>query len=153
MSAADGALQQLLRGRGLKLPPQRYVVLSYSSGTPGHCSATQILEQVQHEYPFMTASTVYRTLTMLREAGLVTETDMGTGEAQHEWVAGTPHHHLVCRRCGHTEQVAHQELDDVARQLARNHRFQADLSHLALFGICVACAAAKAAPAPFDRAS
>ena len=51
-----------------------------------HLSAAQILEQVRESYPYVDVSTVYRTLTVLKQMRLVSETDMGGGEYIYEWI-------------------------------------------------------------------
>lgn len=129
----------ILRQSGHKLTPQRLMVVSALQRAKGHMSAAQILEQVQQVYPYVDISTVYRTVAVLKELRLVTETDMGGGELAYEWVTDQPHHHLICHRCAGIQQLGHSALEALSQQLLEGYGFQADMHHFAIFGICRDC--------------
>ena len=76
----EDTTMQLLKESGHRLTPQRLMVLSAIRGAKDHVTATEILEQVKETYPYIDMSTVYRTLGVLREMRLVSETDLGDGE-------------------------------------------------------------------------
>ena len=91
---------QVLREAGQKTTPQRLMILSALRHADGHLTANDIFEQVRMEYPYVDISTVYRTLSVLTELRLVSDTDMGTGDTTYEWVREQRrHHHLICRGC------------------------------------------------------
>jgi len=138
MSCEDEAVA-ILRDSGHKLTPQRLMVVSALRHAEGHVTAAQVLEQVQRSYPYVDVSTVYRTMSVLKELHLVTETDMGSGELAYEWAAGEPHHHLICRGCGAVQQLDHVALDRLTETIEREHRFRADIAHIAIFGLCASC--------------
>jgi Fur family ferric uptake transcriptional regulator len=106
----------------------------------GHLTASQILEEVRHSYPYVDASTVYRTLASARELKLVNETNMGSDDNQFEWTGKERHHHLICRSCGEVTSLDNSYLDGLASTLLEDQRFQADLDHFAIFGVCKGCA-------------
>lgn len=133
----------LLRGAGQKVTPQRLMVLTALRERTGHATAAEIFAQVRETYPYVDISTVYRTLASLKELKLVTETDMGTGDLRYEWVGETPHHHLICQRCGHVDELDHRFLVDLGESIRQSHGFDANLDHFAIFGRCRACAAAE----------
>lgn len=128
-----------LRGAGQKVTPQRMLILSTVRHASDHLSASQILEDVRRSYPYIDASTVYRTLAAAKELRLVTETDMGSGDNQFEWIGKERHHHLICRSCGEVTSLDNSYLDGLASALLEQHRFQADLDHFAIFGLCRNC--------------
>jgi Fur family ferric uptake transcriptional regulator len=134
---ADAAA--ILRASGHKLTPQRLMVVTALRHAEGHRTAAKVLEEVQRAYPYVDISTVYRTMSVLKDLHLVTETDMGAGELAYEWSAGDPHHHLICRSCGAVQQLDHQALDRLAQSLAGDFGFRADIEHIAIFGICKSC--------------
>jgi Fur family transcriptional regulator, ferric uptake regulator len=138
MSCEEDAVA-ILRESGHKLTPQRLLVVSALRHAAGHVTAAQVLEQVQRSYPYVDVSTVYRTMSVLKELHLVTETDMGSGELAYEWAAGEPHHHLICRSCGAVQQLDHIALDHLTQTIEREHRFRADIAHIAIFGLCSDC--------------
>jgi Fur family ferric uptake transcriptional regulator len=142
--SCEGEAVAILRRSGHKLTPQRLMVVSALRHAAGHQTAAQILEQVQRAYPYVDISTVYRTMAVLKELRLVTETDMGGGELAYEWATDEPHHHLICHRCGAVQQVDHAVLDRLAERLVSDYGFHADMQHFAIFGACNACSAVEA---------
>ncbi len=129
-----------LKDAGQKVTPQRMLILSSVRHAGGHLTASQILEEVRHSYPYVDASTVYRTLASARELKLVNETNMGSDDNQFEWIGKERHHHLICRSCGEVTSLDNSYLDGLASTLLEDHRFQADLDHFAIFGVCKGCA-------------
>src|SRR5437867_7055035 len=125
-----------LRDAGQKVTPQRMMILSTVRHASQHVTASGILEDVRRSYPYVDASTVYRTLASARELGLVSETNMGSGDHEFEWVGSERHHHLICRSCGGTSSLDNSYLDGLATALHADLGFRADLGHFAIFGIC-----------------
>lgn len=131
---------QVLRESGHKATPQRLMILSALRHADGHLSAGEIYEQVQREYPYVDISTVYRTLTVLKELRLVSETDMGLGDAVYEWARQRArHHHLICRTCGAVASLDHKYLEDLGTEIMAESGFRPDIDHFAIFGVCAAC--------------
>ena len=89
-----------LQASGLRLTPQRLLIIETLQGTDEHISAEEICTHVRESYPYVNISTVYRTLDTLRELGLVTSADLGDGSVRYHWADKGRHHHLVCQRCG-----------------------------------------------------
>ena len=90
-------------------------------------------------YPYVDISTVYRTLTVLKDLRLISETHMGSGDATFEWVANERHHHLICRKCNGVTLLDHQYLASLGTEISEKLGFRADLDHFAIFGLCVDC--------------
>ena len=130
-----------LKDAGQKVTPQRMIILSSVRHAGGHLTASQILEEVRHSYPYVDASTVYRTLASARVLKLVNETNMGSDDNQFEWIGKERHHHLICRSCGEVTSLDNSYLDGLASTLLEDHSFQADLDHFAIFGVCNNCRA------------
>ncbi len=130
----------LLRESGHKVTPQRMLILSALRHGEHRTTAGAILEEVRRTYPFVDASTVYRTLAVARELGLVAEVNVPGGEIEFEWV-GMRHFHLVCRTCGGDRIIQGSQLDELSAALSQQYDFDADLAHLAIGGRCRRCAA------------
>ena len=128
-----------LRGAGQKVTPQRMLILSSVRHTDGHITASQILDEVRRTYPYIDASTVYRTLASAKELRLVSEANLGSGDTLFEWVGVNKHHHLICRACGSVRSLDPDYLDVVATAVIADTGFEADLDHFAIFGICRDC--------------
>ena len=130
---------QTLREQGYRLTPQRLLILSTIHTSDRHISAEEIYDQVCARYPNVNISTVYRTLELLKDLGLVTETDLGGGSFRYHSVEKGHHHHLVCRKCGRILELDEAVLKPVEGSILRRYGFRADLSHLAVFGKCARC--------------
>lgn len=128
-----------LRRHGLRLTPQRTMILAAVESQEGHFSAEDVYSQVRARYPGLHISTVYRTLDLLERQGLVTRTDLGEGQVQYHWAEKGHHHHLVCRRCGAICDLDEAVVDAFQQGLAQQYGFKAHLSHLAIFGDCARC--------------
>lgn len=115
------------------------MILSAIENSDDHISAEEIHAQVVAEYPHVNISTVYRTLELLTRLGLATETDLGEGRVRYHPVEKGQHHHLVCRDCGAIIDLDQSLLTPLKDALFREHRFIADLRHLAILGRCVNC--------------
>lgn len=130
---------EMLRKRGYRLTPQRYMILNVIQEADEHLSIDQILERVQQHNPQVSLSTIYRTLELLRELGLVRENRL-PGELPHYEVAdGQAHHHLVCRRCRAIIHLDETLLGNLPAQLAEQQRFHDITLDLVATGYCDAC--------------
>lgn len=137
--SCEGKTIQALKESGHRLTPQRLMILSALRHSHGHLTAAEILEQVKESYPYIDVSTVYRTLAVLKEMRLVSETDMGGGEYRYEWVDKVRHHHLICRGCDSVTLLDHRYLENLSTEIFDDLGFQADIDHFAIFGLCREC--------------
>jgi Fur family ferric uptake transcriptional regulator len=128
-----------LSQKGYRMTPQRLMILEAIEGASGHISAEEIYQDIRKRYPGLNISTVYRTLELLKETGLVTETDMGDGRVRFHSLGHEHHHHLVCSKCGKVIDLDEETLSPLTRSLSEKYGFHADLHHLAIFGRCKGC--------------
>jgi len=135
----SGDIVKKLTERGYRLTPQRLMIISAIEHSDGHISAEEIYAQVMAKYPHVNISTVYRTLELLKQLGLVTDTDFGEGRVRYHPVGKGHHHHLVCQECGATVDLDETALTPLKDVLLREYGFSADLRHLAIFGRCGKC--------------
>jgi Fur family ferric uptake transcriptional regulator len=84
-------------------------------------------------------STVYRTLELLEELGLVNHAHLGHGAPTYHAASERAHVHLVCARCDRVEEVPAEVLSEVAERLRLERGFQVDVHHVALSGLCRSC--------------
>ncbi|SEG85953.1 nickel uptake regulator, Fur family [Thermomonospora echinospora] len=130
--------QEELRAHGYRVTPQRQLVLeavtSLEHGTP-----EEICTEVQRTARGVNISTVYRTLELLEELGLVKHTHLGHGPPTYHLAAEAEHVHLVCRECGAVNDVTPRVADGLVEVLARDHGFQTDVHHLTVYGRCRDC--------------
>jgi Fur family ferric uptake transcriptional regulator len=134
-----GEIVKRLSEKGYRMTPQRLMIVSAIEDSDGHISAEEIYTQVAAKYPHVNISTVYRTLELLKQLGLVTETDFGEGRVRYHPAGKGHHHHLVCTGCGAVIDLDESSLSSLKRMLLREYKFRADLRHLAIFGRCDRC--------------
>lgn len=129
----------VLRELGYRLTPQRLMILEAVEGADSHISAEEIYSQVCAKYPHMNISTVYRTLELLKEAGLATESDLGDGRVRYHTTAKGRHHHLVCQKCGAIIDMEASVTAQLWAEILQKYDFQVNMKHLVFFGICSKC--------------
>ena len=130
-------LADRLRRVGQRVTPQRLVILS--ALRPGeHLSADEVFARVEPLLPGVNRSTVYRTLELFRDLGLVSMTDLGSGARQFELLDDL-HHHLICHRCGAILELDDALVDPLRDGIRARYGFAPAIDHLAIFGFCAAC--------------
>ncbi len=132
-------LSDILRERGYRLTPQRMIVLEAIEGADYHISAEEIHTKAHAKYPHINISTVYRTLELLKELGLVAETDLGGGRLIYHPVGKAHHHHLVCRKCGKVQDIDESVFERLRDEIGQKYGFDAEFEHMAIFGTCRSC--------------
>ncbi len=132
---------EMLRSRGLRMTPQRRAIVAEVMRVQGHISPTSIARKVQGEMPGVNASTVYRTLTLLEEVGVLQHSHLETGAEYHR-TEEAEHVHLTCGNCGRDDPLSLKEAQRLQDLIRRHHGFVADLTHFAITGRCADCAAA-----------
>ncbi|HUR15243.1 MAG TPA: transcriptional repressor [Mycobacteriales bacterium] len=130
--------QERLRARGYRLTPQRQLVLE-AVGALGHATPEELVTEVRRTATAVNISTVYRTLELLEELGLVQHTHLGHGAPTYSVAGDDDHVHLVCRLCGAVEEAQRALVGDVVARLRTELGFSVDVGHFALFGTCRAC--------------
>src|SRR6202049_1950590 len=130
---------EMLRKRGYRLTPQRHMILSVIQEADEHLSIEQITDRVQILNPYVSLSTIYRTLELLRELGLVRENHMPGEQPRYEAAEGQAHHHLVCRRCHATIHLDAALLGNLNEQLQEQYHFHNLTLDLVAAGYCDAC--------------
>jgi Fur family transcriptional regulator, ferric uptake regulator len=143
-SKADGpvpatALRRTLHERGLRMTPQRQLVLD-AVRELGHATPEQVCAQVQRAAPAVNITTVYRTLDLLERLGLVRHTHLGHGAPNYS-AHEHEHVHLVCHDCGMVTEVPTGLMAGLAGRLAGEVGFELDVAHVALSGLCRTCRA------------
>lgn len=130
-----------LRARGLRWTPQRRLLLSVLAQSRGHVTASELIERCRAADPQTIPSTVYRTLDVLEELGLVRHGHGAGGREEFHVLPRTEHGHLHCRVCDRTWEIESAEAAALTSRLAAGRGFLADLSHLTVVGTCRECAA------------
>lgn len=140
-------VRRRLRARGLRWTPQRGVLLEVLSELDGHVTGAELVERTRRIDPSATPSTVYRTLDVLEEIGLVSHSHGREGRQEFHVNPADDHGHLVCAGCGRSWELAADEVQPLAEALSRRRGFEVAVDHLTVEGRCAACLAGDVAPA------
>jgi len=142
-----------LKGGGYKVTVGREAILDILSHADEHLSAEDIYMKIHSVYPAIGLTSIYRTLDILVNLGMVHKFDFGHGRARYELVEGPKrkphHHHLVCTDCGRVidytdfieEEVA--LLKKTEESLSRKYRFRIDDHIIQFYGVCHICTQQK----------
>jgi Fur family ferric uptake transcriptional regulator len=130
--------RERLRQRGYRLTPQRELILG-AVDRLGHATPDEVLAEVRTHSTAVNASTVYRTLEVLEELGLVRHAHLSDRAPTYHSVTDHEHFHLVCRNCHRVISVDPDVLAPVTDRLLADHGFTVDVGHLTVFGQCGEC--------------
>jgi Fur family ferric uptake transcriptional regulator len=128
-----------LRSRGLRWTPQRRLLIEVLSGIDGHVTGADLVERCRMLDPETIPSTVYRTLDVLEEMGLVRHGHGADGREEYHVLPTVEHGHLYCGECGAVEEISAGEVASVAELFRSSHAFAVDGSHITIVGRCGAC--------------
>lgn len=130
--------QEELRAKGYRVTPQRQLVLEAVTNLE-HGTPEEICAEVQRTARGVNISTVYRTLELLEELGLVKHAHLGHGPPNYHLAAEAEHIHLVCRGCHNVQDVDPRAASGLADVLERDFGFETDVHHLTVYGKCKDC--------------
>jgi Fur family ferric uptake transcriptional regulator len=137
VDATADDLAERLRSRGLRVTSQREQVLAAVRGL-GHATPEQISDAISG----VDLTTVYRTLELLEEIGIVRHAHLGHGAPSYR-PAEDDHIHVVCHACGSVVDAEPSLIDGLAADLLAGDGFELDRSHFTVFGRCHGCASGQ----------
>jgi Fur family ferric uptake transcriptional regulator len=128
-----------LRSRGMRWTPQRRNLIEVLKEQNGHVTATEIIARCREIDPATTPSTVYRTLDLLEEMGLVRHGHGAGGREDYHILPEQVHGHLYCLGCEGTWEIGPEEGAAIVKALSSIVGFDVDLSHVTISGWCEHC--------------
>jgi Fe2+ or Zn2+ uptake regulation protein len=132
-------LREQCAGRGLRLTPQRDMLLRVLSEMTGHPTADDLVQKVRAVLPSVSHATVYRNLQELVRAGLLGMLERAGGAVQFE-INPDDHHHFVCRKCARVWDVYLADVGfRVDRRKSHLKGFKIDHGEVQLHGLCAHC--------------
>ena len=136
-------LFEKLQEKEYKITPQRRIILqTFIQNAERHLSADDVFNLVKREHPEVGLATVYRTLDLFANVGILQKLDFGDGRSRYEFTEENElhhHHHLICVRCGRVQEVEDDLLESLEAMIARKKRFQIIDHDVKFFGYCEEC--------------
>lgn len=133
---AHGLYSDFLKKNRMFFTKERTRLLDFILGQEGHFSADELLFAMQKADLKVSRATLYRSLSQMVEAGILSESDFGHGHTHYEISLGTkPHVHLICTDTGDVREVYSQKLEDALNELARKEGFSIKRYKIQVFGV------------------
>lgn len=146
MSVDRERFKAILKEKGLKVTTQRILILEVLSQSPDrHLTAEEIYELVKGDYPEIGLATVYRTIQLLLELGLIDKINLDDGYVRYEIGkmgeddSKHHHHHLICLECGNVSSFEDDLLDRLEERIKETISFKVTDHEVKLYGYCKNC--------------
>ncbi len=130
----------ILERAGDRITEPRRTVSELVDERTGPFSAADLVADARARDLRVGRATIFRALDRFVELGVVERLDLPSGEHAYIRCEPTHHHHIVCSRCGRSEEVRDAGLQEVTAAIARRTGFRIDSHRLELFGLCPGCA-------------
>lgn len=136
----DEVLQRYMAQHGLKSTRQRSLIVDTFFQLDGHHTVEDLWSRVRKLDMRVSVATVYRTMKLLSDCGLVHARNFGDGQTRYEAAAGRHHHdHLICTRCGLIVEFENDRIEALQDAVARKHGFSVISHKMELYGLCRNC--------------
>lgn len=132
-------VRERLHERGLRWTPQRRLLVDVLARTDGHITGAELVELCRQQDPEVTPSTVYRTLDVLEDIGLIRHAHGLDGREEFHVRPAREHGHVHCSVCHRAWEIGAEEVADLAGELEAGRGFRMDLGHLSIVGVCREC--------------
>lgn len=143
MDDAQQVIERFFGQSGVKHTSQREAIVREFLGVTDHVSIDDLLARVRVQHPKVGYATVYRTLRLLKDAGVADERHFGDGKALYEPSNDHHHDHLICTHCGKIVEFENEEIEALQEKVAALHGFTMDGHKMEIYGLCADCQALK----------
>lgn len=133
------SIEQSVSKKGYRLTDARREVIKVLYEAHGHISADKLYELMQTAGSSVGRMTVFRTLDLLAEIGVIRPTYLGDGAAHYVLLLDGHHHHLVCTSCDKTIEFDDCTITDLAKELSDRHDFSVGGHLIEIYGVCAEC--------------
>jgi Fur family ferric uptake transcriptional regulator len=140
MTHALEVFTRYLNSKSLKVTKERKAVLEEIFQTRGHLEAEDLASKLRKKKKRASRATIYRTLDLLVESGIVRRVDLGHGHSHYELVLDHPHHeHMICIKCGGVIEFSDKAIHQALSRLCRKKKFELTAHRFQVFGYCERC--------------
>jgi Fur family peroxide stress response transcriptional regulator len=137
------AIVARFRKRGFRITPQRLAILKTLVLNREHLSVEEIYDRVHLEHPMISLATVYKTITLLKEMGEITELNLNNHYARYERMEDHPHPHFICSQCGQILDLEAEMIANLPLRIAQETGLEIIKTRLDFYGICHQCQSEK----------
>ena len=142
--AAKETLAKYLGEKKLRPTRERFVLLDEIMQSDGHFDADELYSSLTAKGLKASRATVYNTLDLLVDCGLISRYRFGENHSRYEKAFGRPRHdHLICIQCGDIIEFVNEKLDKIQKEVCEEKKFKHHNSTLQIFGVCYKCQSKK----------
>jgi Fur family peroxide stress response transcriptional regulator len=134
----ETSIIRAFRGKGYRATPQRIAIGRFILQSQNHPTTQMIYSEVKKNHPTVSLSTVYKTIKILKEVGLVKELSFSRDQARFD-SSIEPHVNLVCLSCGKIRDAKSSLVRDIVIQVSAEENFDAEGQRFDIYGICQSC--------------
>ena len=146
IARAEEACAAYLKSHGIKYTKPRRAILRAALGLPVHFDAEQLLALLHQAGERVAKATIYRTLPLLVDSGILKQVRLSDNQAHYEHILeDAPHDHMVCLRCGRIIEFESRRVEQLRDQIARENDFRAVSHRFGISGYCASCAKSRTA--------
>jgi Fe2+ or Zn2+ uptake regulation protein len=135
----DDQLRSMFKEAGRRLTRQRRLILDVLRESDGHLDADSVYDRAKSRISGLSLATVYRTLTLLKDLGLVEEHRLGEGHSHYEAVQEEPHYHFTCQSCGQVIEFDAPLMTRIRQEVCEREEVCVVDVHLHMIGYCAQC--------------
>ena len=140
MTKAVESFAKYLEAKKLKFTNERKVVLQEILHHRGHLEVEDLLYSLRRKKKSSSRATVYRTLELLVDSGIVRKVDLGHGHSHYELVLGHAHHeHMICLKCGKVIEFSDKGIERFCKEQCEQNQFRPTSHYFQIFGYCKDC--------------
>ena len=135
---SDAAAIEALRNKGYKATPQRIAICRIALHSREHPTAQSIYNDVKKVHPTVSLATVYKTLQVLRDLGLIQELNLPQVQTRFDPYI-KPHINLICQQCGKIEDLDDPTAREISERVSTATKFKPNGQRIDVYGICQKC--------------
>jgi len=138
-SAVKKQFKEFVKQKGLKFTSQREAVLDEILSTQGHFEIEDMVRKIKEKNLPVSRATVYRTLNILKDMGLITEVIKYSNKTIYEVSLKQHHDHLICTKCGNIIEFSEEEIEKLQDKICQEYGFKPETHRLEIYGTCKNC--------------
>ena len=135
--ASPSRIEELCVRKGMKMTGQRRIIARVLSEADDHPDVEEVYRRAIRLDPRISIATVYRTVRLFEEADIVERHDFGNGRSRYEEVTEEHHDHLIDIQSGRGVEFQNEEIEELQRQIAKDHGFRLVGHRLELYGVAI----------------
>ena len=140
MNTCEGIFRNYLKERGLKFTPERQLILKTVFSLHQHFDIDQLWERLHRKDRRLSRATIYRTLPLLIDSGLIQETFRCQEKVSYEHTFGHKHHdHMLCLKCGKVIEFRDERIEKLQEAVCKKYGFKVIQHRLGIRGYCEKC--------------